>query len=155
MSGANGAYTFSWSNGATTQNIDNLTTGLYTVTITDVEGCIMISQINVEVDCNEEPCNPATIIIPNVITPNNDGFNDLWVISNDCGFENEIWIFNRWGDQVYYASPYMNDWHGKYLDTDKDLPDGTYYYIYSVTQYDNRGNRIKNLDFKGFIVIQR
>ncbi len=155
VSGANGNYSFNWSNGETSQNINNLTTGLYTVTITDNKGCNIVSNIDVSVDCNEEPCDPATIIIPDVITPNNDGFNDVWVISNDCGFENEIWIFNRWGDQVYHATPYMNEWHGKYLDTDKDLPDGTYYYIYSITQYDSSGNRSKNLDFKGFIVIQR
>ena len=33
-------YTYNWSNGATTQNISNLTSGTYTVTVTDANGCV-------------------------------------------------------------------------------------------------------------------
>ena len=39
VSGGQGGYTYAWSNGATTQNISNLSSGLYTVTVTDSTGC--------------------------------------------------------------------------------------------------------------------
>ncbi len=72
--------------------------------------------------------------IPTLITPNGDGLNDELTI-NCLAFEkypnNEMLIFNQWGDQVYQAAPYKNDWQGT-LDGEsgKDLPDGTYYFIF-------------------------
>lgn len=40
-------YTYKWSNGATTDRIDNLSPGIYSVTITDKNGCISVSTITV------------------------------------------------------------------------------------------------------------
>lgn len=39
VSGGTPAYTYSWSNGQTTQDLANLTPGTYTVTVTDSNGC--------------------------------------------------------------------------------------------------------------------
>lgn len=69
----------------------------------------------------------------NAITPNDDGMNDALVfddiINNPEEFKNnEIVIFNRWGDIVYEAKPYQNDWKGTNMNGD-ELPHGTYYYI--------------------------
>ncbi len=44
-SGGSGNYTYMWSNGATTQNISNLTAGTYTVTVTDDNGCTSVSSV--------------------------------------------------------------------------------------------------------------
>ncbi|MBK8721833.1 MAG: gliding motility-associated C-terminal domain-containing protein [Saprospiraceae bacterium] len=71
--------------------------------------------------------------LPNVITPNNDGLNDNLVfdiidINGKDYPQNEIVIYNRWGEIVYEASPYKNDWNG----VNKSgglLPQATYYYI--------------------------
>ncbi len=65
---------------------------------------------------------PEEIIIPNVFTPNNDGENDLFVMENVQYYENELSIFNRWGNRVFDTANYRNNWGGL------DLPDGTYYY---------------------------
>ncbi len=75
--------------------------------------------------------------IANAISPNNDGVNDVFIIPEismepEKYPENELVIFNRWGDVVYRAKPYFNDWSG----TDKsgnELPHGTYYYQITLT----------------------
>ncbi len=85
--------------------------------------------INVEADPSED-CDD----VPNGITPNGDGINDEFVfdilLNNppDKFPDNELIIFNRWGDIVYQARPYNNDWRGT-NQSGKDLPQGTYYYI--------------------------
>jgi gliding motility-associated-like protein len=70
-------------------------------------------------------------IVTSVITPNNDGINDVFNVSCLEVEEkplNSLIIFNEWGDKVYEAAPYKNDWQGTYQN--KDLPDGTYFYIF-------------------------
>jgi gliding motility-associated-like protein len=67
--------------------------------------------------------------IPNTFTPNNDGTNDLWVISylkdyTDCRVE----VFTRMGQLVYRSSRgYGTPWNG--TRNGKPLPVDTYYYI--------------------------
>ena len=69
----------------------------------------------------------------NTITPNDDGLNDVFVfdilVQNPNDYvNNELVVFNRWGDVVYEAKPYSNDWGGT-NQNGKPLPEGTYYYI--------------------------
>lgn len=45
--GGTSPYNYEWSNGATTKNIDELTAGVYTVTITDSRGCTHIESVEV------------------------------------------------------------------------------------------------------------
>ncbi len=48
IEGGNAPYTFQWSNGATSQNLDNLSTGAYTLTVTDANNCTAVCSANVE-----------------------------------------------------------------------------------------------------------
>ncbi len=66
---------------------------------------------------------------PNVITPNEDGVNDYFVIENiedtgDWKFE----IYNRWGERVYLNKAYSNNWNGV-NNHDGNLNPGTYFYL--------------------------
>lgn len=70
----------------------------------------------------------TNIFIPNAITPNGDGVNDTWMLRELATFpDNEVIILNRWGDVVFSASPYQNDFDGTF--NGSPLPSGTYYYI--------------------------
>ncbi|MEZ5059317.1 MAG: gliding motility-associated C-terminal domain-containing protein [Saprospiraceae bacterium] len=61
-------------------------------------------------------------------SPNGDGQNDLFTIDNIEYYpESKLTIFNRWGNQVFEAKGYQNDWSGQY--GTKELPDGVYFYI--------------------------
>jgi large repetitive protein len=94
------------------------------------------------VDC-PNTCETATATIKvyntkfankgmNVITPNNDGFNDALEIEgldpNAPNNQSEIAIYNQWGNTVYHATSYKNDWRGTF--NDNPLPVGTYYFIF-------------------------
>ncbi len=75
----------------------------------------------------------VNLTIPNVFTPNNDGRNDYFYITNIEKLKNNhLMIFNRWGNLVYEKSNYQNDWDGK------NCPDGVYYYILKLP--DNNSN---------------
>jgi gliding motility-associated-like protein len=76
-------------------------------------------------EINLEACN-FDFTIPNVITPNSDGLNDLFEIEN-LPENTELIILNRWGNAVFSSSNYQNNWDGKNT-LGKDLVDGVYYY---------------------------
>ena len=89
----------------------------------------------VTISINEiPPVDPDSVMVEyNAITPNGDGLNDVFIfdflLTNPDQFpDNELVIFNRWGDIVYQAKPYNNDWGGT-NQKGSDLPQGTYYYI--------------------------
>ncbi|WP_197276707.1 gliding motility-associated C-terminal domain-containing protein [Mangrovimonas sp. ST2L15] len=76
--------------------------------------------------------------IPQAFTPNNDGFNDYFVIPclQDYG-SNNIQIYNRYGTTVFKTKNYDNNWNGKpnqgiLHDSKALLPVGTYYYVLEV-----------------------
>ncbi|WP_121668058.1 choice-of-anchor J domain-containing protein [Mesonia aquimarina] len=63
--------------------------------------------------------------IPRGISPNGDGKNDSFDLSN-LGVRS-ISIYNRYGREVYSKSNYTNEWYGQ-SSNQNELPDGTYYY---------------------------
>ncbi len=66
--------------------------------------------------------------VPDIITPNGDGKNDGFVIEGIDNYPNhELFIYNRWGNEVYFSNNYQNDWSG--IRNSEELPDGTYFYI--------------------------
>ena len=80
------------------------------------------------------------LFIPNGFTPNNDGINDSFVIENIEQYEdNELIILNRWGNEIYKASPYDNTWNGIANSGDlflqgQTITDGTYFYILKLNE---------------------
>ena len=92
-----------------------------------------------------------TIVIPDAFSPNSDGTNDAFVITNIEYYpDNKFTVFNRWGNKVYEAAPYLNQWDGtsQYGSAFKEgLPEGTYYYILDL------GN--DKDPYTGFIYLRR
>ncbi|HZH54457.1 MAG TPA: gliding motility-associated C-terminal domain-containing protein, partial [Sphingobacteriaceae bacterium] len=71
----------------------------------------------------------SELVIPNLFTPNGDGLNDRFVIQGLYQYDQaELLIINRWGNRVYHAKPYQNNWDGG------SLADGTYFYILTLTK---------------------
>ena len=71
------------------------------------------------------------VLIPAGISVNNDGLNDVLVIENlDFYPNNQLNIYNRWGDLVYSAANYQNDWSGQSTNSafGNQVSSGTYFY---------------------------
>ena len=71
--------------------------------------------------------------IPNGFSPNGDGMNDRWVIPGIEAFpENQLYIYNRWGDLIFQAAPYLNEWEGqanKGIGGSDKIGDGVFFYV--------------------------
>lgn len=101
-------------------------TTTYYVQITDINGCIDTTSLTITVNPNI-----TAVTIPNLLTPNGDAFNDVLQIPNiDTYPNNELIIFNGYGQVIFQASPYNNDWAATYLNA--PVPDGTYYYVLNL-----------------------
>lgn len=73
--------------------------------------------------------------IPEGFSPNGDGINDVFFIRGIALYPyNGITIFNRWGDEVFAAQPYLNNWDGTTSNGlqvgGDELPTGTYFYLF-------------------------
>ncbi len=65
------------------------------------------------------------------VSPNGNGSNDTLLIQGIAKFpENELFIYNRWGNLVYSKKSYNNDW--SVLSDGNDLPVGTYFYTLKI-----------------------
>ncbi len=90
----------------------------------------------------------AACNIPTVFTPNGDQVNDNFIVpclATDLYPDNVVAIFNQWGDEVFRAAPYSNDWQGTH--NGEDLPVGTYYFVIDF----GKGE----IPEAGFIVLER
>ncbi len=81
--------------------------GIYYVQITDTCGTTS-DTINIDV------CAVSAIWMPNTFTPNGDGLNDvfkpLWISLNEF----EMYIYDRWGQEIFHTTDINGGWNGKY-----------------------------------------
>jgi gliding motility-associated-like protein len=107
------------------------TTTTYTVTGTDISGCIGTAEVTIFVTtiCGE-------VFVPSVFSPNGLGpteNNTLCVIGN-CIAELNYSIYNRWGERVFETTDLNICWDGYHKD--KPLNTGVYAYKLIATLFD-------------------
>jgi gliding motility-associated-like protein len=137
---AEGAETYAWfgPNGFTStgSSVDILSipidqAGTYYVEGVSSEGCYGEDSISISVIISR-----GCLFIPGFVSPNGDGLNDGWVITGIEAFPDaEVYIYNRWGNLAFFATPYENDWIGQVNkgvnmgDGSGKVPTGTYFYV--------------------------
>lgn len=125
-SGSAGTYLWTPSTGLSSATIlaptaSPATTTNYTLVVTTPLGCTATDNVLITVV-------PYCIKPMEAFTPNGDGINDLWLITNgNCLSNAKAQVFNRYGNKVFESNDYRNTWDGTYKG--KPLPDGTYYYV--------------------------
>ena len=97
-----------------------------------------------------DACDDTQMNISEAFTPNGDGINDTWVISNIENYPGSVVrVFNRWGAEVFTARNYQNDWDGQAKGNKSTLPAASSYYY----QIDLDGDG--TIDRQGWIYINR
>ncbi|MCF8391421.1 MAG: gliding motility-associated C-terminal domain-containing protein [Bacteroidales bacterium] len=116
----------------------------YYITAVDSFGNESSPSVRVIVD------NCIKYAIPNVFSPNNDGFNDVLRPYEYQDVEKiDLSIFNRWGQVVFETENPEIDWNGKHQKTNELVSPGVYYYICDV--YEKRISGIEVRNIVGFI----
>lgn len=99
------------------------------------------------------------LIIPQGVTPNNDGINDYFNVEGLEFTHNELVIINSAGAVVYRADDYRsNDPVGAWTGLDlngREVPDGTYYYLLTITGAQDLNVPEYSAHISGFIILRR
>ena len=101
--------------------------------------CGFVDSLEYEI-CQGPLCDRARVLIRvrcelveayTGFSPNGDGVNERFVIVGIEDFpENTLRVFNRWGNEVFVAESYANDWEGTW--DGNELPDGTYFWLLDI-----------------------
>jgi gliding motility-associated-like protein len=98
-------------------------TTIYTLSITDDKNCEASDSIKITVSGNS-----SNILVPNAFSPNGDGINDTWIITNLSTYPGAtVDVYNRYGQLVFHSENGSKTWDGTY--NGRALPMATYYYI--------------------------
>lgn len=127
--GGNGGYYYTWSNGETSSVNEDLSNDWYFLTVTDVLGCI--GSDSVFITKSLEDCVEPV----NTFTPNDDLYNDTWVIDNMYLYPDaDLKVFNKWGNLIHEQLGLYEPWDGTVNGV--QVPSGTYYYIINLNHPD-------------------
>ncbi|MCD6068475.1 MAG: domain containing protein [Bacteroidetes bacterium] len=125
-------YSWSFGNGSTSTDMNPTYTyfenGTYQIVhvVKDSIGCSDTAKATLIIS---SVSNEISTLIPNAISPNGDGKNDVWKLP----FLNLLYpaatveIYNRWGQKIFESAGYESPWDGTYRG--ELLPMGNYYYI--------------------------
>ncbi len=137
--GAAGTFdSYLWSSGQTTSTIAILNPGLYTLQVTDSNGCVGTDSISIK----DSAC-PQYVYLPNAFTPNGDGKNDVFrpIFSGAVSIF-RFAVYDRWGRAVFVSSNPGDGWDG--TTGGRPQPAGTYvwecvYKLYQEPEHLQRG----------------
>lgn len=146
------ASSFNWNFGdgssSTIENPSNtyFENGIYPVTLYAYNSLGCYDSTTTFITINTVTTEISTLI-PNTITPNNDGKNDVWklefihILFPDATVE----VYNQWGQQLFYSTGYTDPWDATY--NDELVPDGNYFYVITL----NAG--LEKDQFKGALLV--
>lgn len=137
-----GGVTFNWDFGdggiSTDQNPSHVYTedGIFTVTLTVNSGSPYFCE---DVYIFTVTIYPQSVFeIPNIFTPNGDGYNDVFKVVSEGLKTSHMVIHNRWGRLVYEWSAVWGEWNGIVLSSGEEASAGVYYYVFDAVGHDDK-----------------
>ncbi len=104
--------------------------GTYTVWLV-ADNDLCADSISVIITTTVEPW----IFVPNVFTPNEDGSNEIFMVSTENMQSIELMIVNRWGNLMATIDDLNSGWDGK-TPSGSDAKEGVYFYKYAAIGLD-------------------
>jgi gliding motility-associated-like protein len=124
---------YKWSSGVSASNMEVLLTKntSFTLTVTNVNGATSCSH-DTSISIYVERCN--YFYFASAFTPNGDGINDTYGVGGQFEAVNQfdLYIYNRWGKQVFHATDPNERWDGTF--EGEDAPDGVYTYVVYIDE---------------------
>ncbi len=123
---------FLWSSSAFLSNltIENpvatiLVAAWITVNGIGMNGCKVIDSVYIDVEEDSVICEDSYLFIPSAFTPNEDGINDVFNIEGVNVLFDKMWIYNRWGEEIFNSKDFHLGWDGRF---NGDVMAGIYVY---------------------------
>lgn len=83
----------------------------------------------------EVTISTSLLEVPNLITPDSpSGSNQVFKVKYQSLVEFELWVYNRWGQQLFHTKDPSEGWDGRY--NGSTVPTGAYYYLVKATGTD-------------------
>ena len=73
-----------------------------------------------------------TLYVPEAFTPNDDGLNDIFAPQGQSYEKFDMYIYNRWGEEIFYSFDMNHGWSGK-ISSDAKAMAGYYSYVIHIT----------------------
>jgi gliding motility-associated-like protein len=96
--------------------------------------------------------NVLQVFVPNTFTPDGDGLNDVFlpIVTGEVEGSYRFWVFNRWGDIVFYSEEVGKAWTGGYDGGTYYIQDG--YYLWKIEVADLETSKTKTFEGNVFIL---
>jgi gliding motility-associated-like protein len=145
LDAGDGFDSYLWSNNSAMSSITVYNIGMYWVIVSE-KTCKSTDTIEI-FNC------PAKFIVPNVFTPNGDGYNDYFDIEYQNIWKFEIKIYNRWGTKIYSSNNLEDPWDGKIKG--QPATEGVYFWEIIYQEYNGQGGGNPDKKIKGTLSLYR
>jgi gliding motility-associated-like protein len=136
---------YQWQDQTRTRTYTVLETGEYTVQVQDDNGCSGSDSVLVSTIC------PTKYYIPNIFSPNDDGYNDYFSVLGTDIRTLRLQVFDRWGNLLFEGNNAEARWDGRVRG--RPVDPGVYTWVAQIGAYRQDGSTYEIVDRGSVTVI--
>jgi len=123
--------------------------GEYTISLVSISNKGCRDTFNLKPTMNAQI---AGLWVPDVFSPNGDGLNDNWEIFHINVIDFQLFVYNQWGEQIFYSKDPNKRWDGTF--SGKSCQNGGYNFYINYALDGLNGKKINMPLKKGIITIK-